>query len=60
MVTKLYGEVAKMVADPPTRDRLLSMGLDPVGSAPDEFATYLKAETTKWGKLIREAGIKVN
>ena len=60
VVTKLYGEVAKMVADPPTRDRLLSMGLDPVGSAPDEFATYLKAETTKWGELIREAGIKVN
>lgn len=60
IVLKLQGEIAKMVADPPTRERLLSMGLDPVGSAPDEFAAYVKAETAKWGKLVREAGIKAN
>jgi tripartite-type tricarboxylate transporter receptor subunit TctC len=28
--------------------------------APDEFTVYLKAETVKWGKLVREAGIRVN
>jgi tripartite-type tricarboxylate transporter receptor subunit TctC len=58
IVSKIQGEIARMVADPPTRERLLSMGLDPVGSTPDEFAAYLKAETVKWGKLIRAAGIK--
>jgi tripartite-type tricarboxylate transporter receptor subunit TctC len=60
IVLKLHGEIAKMVADPATRERLLSMGLDPVGSAPDEFSAYLKTETVKWGKLVREAGIKAN
>ncbi len=60
VVVKLQGEIAKMVADRPTRDRLLSMGLDPVGSAPDDFAAYVKTETVKWGKLVREAGIKAN
>ncbi len=60
IVMKLQGEIAKMVADAPTRERLLSMGLDPVGSAPDEFAAYVKSETVKWGKLVREAGIKAN
>jgi tripartite-type tricarboxylate transporter receptor subunit TctC len=60
VIVKLHGEIAKMVADPPTRERLKSMGLDPVGAAPDEFAAYVKTETAKWGKLVRDAGIKAN
>ena len=60
IVLKLQGEISKMVNDPSTREKLLAMGLDPVGSAPDEFAAYVKAETAKWGKLVREAGIKAN
>jgi tripartite-type tricarboxylate transporter receptor subunit TctC len=60
VVAKLYGEVAKTVANQQTRERLLSMGLDPVGMSPDEFTPYVKAETEKWGKLVREAGIRAN
>ncbi len=60
IVAKLYGEIAKTVAHPETRERLLAMGLDPVGAPPDEFTAYLKTETVKWGKLVREAGIRAN
>jgi tripartite-type tricarboxylate transporter receptor subunit TctC len=60
IVAKLYGEIAKAVANSETRERLLSMGLDPVGMPPDEFTAYLKTETVKWGKLVREAGIRAN
>lgn len=60
IVAKLYGEIAKAVAHADTRERLLAMGLDPVGMPPDEFAAYLKTETVKWGKLVREAGIRAN
>jgi tripartite-type tricarboxylate transporter receptor subunit TctC len=60
IVIKLYGEIAKAVAQPETRERLLAMGLDPVGSPPDEFTAYLKTETVKWGKLVHEAGIRAN
>jgi tripartite-type tricarboxylate transporter receptor subunit TctC len=60
IVAKLHGEIAKTVSNPESRDRLLSMGLDPVGSSPDEFTAYLKVETQKWGKLVREAGIRAN
>lgn len=60
IVAKLYGEIAKAVAHADTRKRLLAMGLDPVGMPPDEFTGYLKTETAKWGKLVREAGIRVN
>lgn len=60
IVAKLYGEIAKAVAQADTRERLLAMGLDPVGMPPDEFTAYLKTETVKWGKLVREAGIRAN
>ena len=60
IVAKLYGEIAKAVAQADPRERLLAMGLDPVGMPPDEFTAYLKTETVKWGKLVREAGIRAN
>lgn len=60
IVAKLHGEIARTVAHAETRQRLLAMGLDPVGMPPDEFAAYLKTETAKWGKLVRAAGIQAN
>ena len=60
IVTKLYREIAKVVAQADTREKLLTMGLDPVGMPPDEFTAYLKTETVKWGNLVREAGIRAN
>ena len=60
IIAKLYAEIARTVAQADTRERLLAMGLDPVGMPPDEFTAYVKTETVKWGKLVREAGIRVN
>jgi tripartite-type tricarboxylate transporter receptor subunit TctC len=60
IVVKLYQEIARVVAQAETRERLLSMGLDPVGMPPDEFTAYVKTETVKWGKLVRDAGIRAN
>ena len=60
IIAKLYAEIARTVANAEIRERLLTMGLDPVGMPPDEFTEYLKTETIKWGKLVREAGIRVN
>jgi tripartite-type tricarboxylate transporter receptor subunit TctC len=33
------------------------MALDPVGNTPEQFGTYIKSETAKWAKVIKEAGI---
>jgi tripartite-type tricarboxylate transporter receptor subunit TctC len=60
IVAKLYAEIARTVAQADIRERLLTLGLDPVGMPPDEFAAYVKVETVKWGKLVRDAGIRAN
>ena len=39
-------------------DKLKALGVDPVGSTPEELVTHQKQETAKWGKVIREQGIK--
>jgi tripartite-type tricarboxylate transporter receptor subunit TctC len=44
--------------NPEVRQRLLNDGAEPVGSSPEEFAAYLRAETAKWAKVVQAAGIK--
>ncbi|HEY5608385.1 MAG TPA: tripartite tricarboxylate transporter substrate binding protein, partial [Alphaproteobacteria bacterium] len=38
--------------------RLSGDGADPVGSSPEEFAAFLRAETAKWAKVVKDAGIQ--
>ena len=58
IVTKLHGEIVRLIAVPDTRDKLLVQGFEPVGSTPDEFAAYIKSEIAKWAKVIKTAKIK--
>ena len=60
IVTRLNAEIVKMTLDPAAKERLMTMGLDPIGSTPEAFAAYLQTETVKWGKLVRDAGIRAN
>jgi tripartite-type tricarboxylate transporter receptor subunit TctC len=59
-VSLLQREIAKLIARPEVKDRLAGMGYQPVGNAPDECAAYLASEYRKWGKVIRDAGIKAS
>ena len=40
--------------------RLKTLGADPVGNTPDEFASFIRSELAKYAKVIREAKIKVD
>lgn len=53
----LHRELVKVMAAPDTRERMTGMGFDPVGSTPEEFATWIRTEIVRWGKVIREAKI---
>ena len=58
IITRLHTGVVRAVQNPEVRKRLMSDGAEPVGSSPAEFAAYIRAETEKWAKVIRAAGIK--
>jgi tripartite-type tricarboxylate transporter receptor subunit TctC len=42
---------------PDVRDKLASMGFDPVASTPEQFAEWIRSEIPRWGKVIRDANI---
>ena len=58
IIERLYRETLNAINTPDMKERLISEGLEPVGSKPDEFAAYIQAELLKWGKVIQAAGIK--
>jgi tripartite-type tricarboxylate transporter receptor subunit TctC len=60
IVRRIADEVARIVRMDDVKARLDAMGTIPVGSTPEEFQTFLDAETAKWGKVIRDAKVTVD
>jgi tripartite-type tricarboxylate transporter receptor subunit TctC len=58
IVTLLNREINKIIALPESKAKFASLGLDPVGGTPEEFAKQLRAEGEKWAKVIKAAKIK--
>ena len=58
IVTRLHKEIVRTLQAADVRQKLVSDGADPVGSSPDEFAAFLKAETAKWARVAKDVGIK--
>lgn len=55
----LNAELNKMVTKPAIVTRFQELGAEPMGGTPEQAAAYIRAEQEKWGKVIRDAGIKV-
>jgi len=58
IVAILNREIARVVARPEVKERLDAIGFVPLASTPEEFADVIKAETTRWGNVIKDANIK--
>jgi tripartite-type tricarboxylate transporter receptor subunit TctC len=58
IVDKLAIELAAIIATQELKDQLAKLGAEPVGSSPTEFAAFMQSEHARWGKIIRERGIK--
>jgi len=57
IIELLHRETVKILSMPDTREKLATMGFDPVGSTPEEFAHWIRTEIVRWGKVIRDAHI---
>jgi tripartite-type tricarboxylate transporter receptor subunit TctC len=60
IIDRIQADVKRALAEPAVKDRMAALAADSVGSTPEELGALLKAESEKWGTLIREQGIKAN
>ena len=60
VVARLNAEYNRILKMPDVAAKLESLGAEIVGGTPDEFATYLKAEIAKWGKVARDNNVKLD
>jgi len=59
-VQRLARELHAALADAEVKAKLVQLGLEPVGSAPSEFASFVQAEMTKAADIVKARGIKVD
>jgi len=59
VIAKLNKEINAVLAEPETRKRLIELGGEPLITTPDDFGAMIKAETEKWEKVVKSAGIKI-
>jgi tripartite-type tricarboxylate transporter receptor subunit TctC len=59
IVALLAREIAKGVGTAEVKERLAQLGFRPVANTPDEFAARIKLEIDKWGKVVRDANLKI-
>jgi tripartite-type tricarboxylate transporter receptor subunit TctC len=59
IVNRVNSEIAKALAAPDVRERFAGAGIEPATSTPEQFAAYVKSETARYAKVIREAQISV-
>jgi tripartite-type tricarboxylate transporter receptor subunit TctC len=59
IVAKLHADTVKALADPDVKKKFADLGVVAVSSTPEEFSAFIKSEMAKYGKLIKEANIKV-
>jgi tripartite-type tricarboxylate transporter receptor subunit TctC len=59
IVNRVNSEIAKALAAADVRERFAGAGIEPATSTPEQFAAYVKSETARYAKVIREAQISV-
>jgi tripartite-type tricarboxylate transporter receptor subunit TctC len=60
IINRLSAEIAKIVVMPDMKEKLAAQGADPFVANPDQFAAIIKADTIRYGKVIKDANIKMS
>jgi tripartite-type tricarboxylate transporter receptor subunit TctC len=58
IIDRIHAALEKPLSNPETRKQLESQGNEPAGDGPDQYAAFIKAETAKWAKVAKAAGIQ--
>jgi tripartite-type tricarboxylate transporter receptor subunit TctC len=57
LIATLGSACNKALTDPDIREKITSQGNEVMGGTPEQFAALIRAESPRWGKVVREAGI---
>ncbi len=60
IVSKLHGEIVKILRSPEVKERLAAQGAEAVSNTPEQFAAYIRSETVKWAKVVRDSGARAD
>ncbi len=60
IVTKLNKEIVAILKSPEMKQRLDEIGAEPGGISPEQFAAFIKSETAKWAKLVKQTGATID
>jgi tripartite-type tricarboxylate transporter receptor subunit TctC len=60
IIARLNAESNRILATQEVKDRLAGAGIDAAGGTPEEFGNFIRAEFTKWGPVVKAAGVKAN
>lgn len=60
IISRLNGDIVRMLDIAEVRERLAAQGFEPVGSTPGQFAAQLKSEIEKWARVIHETGVRAD
>jgi tripartite-type tricarboxylate transporter receptor subunit TctC len=58
IITRINAELLNVLKQSDVQERMTLAGLDPYGTTPEQFASFVKADLARWAKVIREAGIQ--
>ena len=59
IIDRLHQDIARILQTKEMRDDAVTMGSQTGGEAPEEFAAYVRSEIRKWGKVVKDANIKI-
>lgn len=59
IVNRLHAELVKILVSPAIERQFAQNGVEPINTTPQELTAYMRAETERWGKVIRTSGIRL-
>lgn len=59
VVRRIHQSLAKALAIPAVRERIVQIGSEPIGSSPEEFTAFIKSEFSTWARVVKEVGITI-